>query len=171
MSKPVEDKPGLKVIRGAELPLSNASLLALAEDVLGRGFSLRFQAKGSSMAPLVRDRDILTVGPKGGDTPRPGDIVAFVHPADGKLCVHRVVAFRNGKATIKGDNVPMADGVFPESSILGYVRRVERDGHDVRSGLGLMGRLIASLSRSRAWEGLLSGARRITRPFRYRWRR
>ena len=42
--------------------------------------------------------------------------------------MHRVVGFRDGMATIKGDNMPMADGVFPESSIVGFVRRVERNG-------------------------------------------
>lgn len=171
MSKRARSKPGLKVIRGDELPLSNASLLELVRAVLGRGFSLRFQAKGFSMAPFIRDRDILTIGPKGAERPRPGDIVAFVHPADGKLCVHRVVAFRDGMATIKGDNMPLADGVFPESSIVGFVRRVERNGRVVRSGLGVRGRLIASLSRSRAWDGLLTRARMVVRPLRGRRRR
>lgn len=166
MSKPAGSKPGLRIIQGEELPLSNASFLALARAVLGRGYSLRFQAKGSSMAPLIRDGDILTLAPKGGKPPRPGDIVAFVNPSDGKLAVHRIIAFRGGKATIKGDNVPVPDGIFPEGSILGFVRRVERDGRVVRPGFGPAGRLIASLSALRAWGGLLDGARAVTRPFR-----
>lgn len=171
MSRPARSKPGLRIIRGDELPLSNASLLDLVRAVLGRGFSLRFQAKGFSMAPFIRDRDILTIGPRGGEMPRSGDIVAFVHPSDGKLCVHRVVGFRDGMATIKGDNVPFADGIFPESSIIGVVRRVERNGRVVRFGLGVAGRLIASLSRSQAWEGFLFRVRAVVRPFRGRRRR
>ncbi len=171
MSKPAGSKPGLKAIRGDELPLSNDSFLALARAVLGRGFSLRFQAKGFSMAPFIRDGDVLTLAPKGGNPPRPGDIVAFVHPSDGKLAVHRVVAFRDGKATIKGDNVPNPDGTFPEGSIFGFVRRVERDGRVVRPGFGVAGRLIASLSKRRIWGELLAGARAVARPFRGRRRR
>ncbi len=168
MSRPAGSKPGLRTIPGDELPLSNASFLALAGAVLGRGFSLRFQAKGSSMAPFIRDGDVLTLAPKGGKPPRRGDIVAFVNPSDGKLAVHRIIAFRRGEATIKGDNVPAPDGTFPEGSILGFVRRVERDGRVVRPGLGLAGRVIAMLSARRAWRGLLSGARTVTRPFRGR---
>jgi hypothetical protein len=123
------------------------------------------------MAPFIRDGDVLTIVPKGGERPHPGDIVAFIHPSDGRLSVHRVVAFRGGEATIKGDNVPMPDGIFPEGSILGFVRRVERDGRTVQPGFGVMGRLIASLSRHRAWEGLLSGARAVAHPFSGRRRR
>jgi len=170
LSKAAGSRAGLKAIRGDELPLSGASFLALARAVLGRGFSLRFRAKGFSMAPFIRDGDVLTVVPKGGDLARPGDIVAFVHSSDGRLTVHRIVAFRGGEATIKGDNVSMPDGTFPEGSILGFVRRVERDGRVVRPGFGVMGRLIASLSRHRVWEGLLSGARAVARPLRGRRR-
>lgn len=117
------------------------------------------------MAPLICDRDVLTIVPKGGDLPHPGDIVAFVHPSDGRLIVHRVVAFRGGEATIKGDNVPMPDGIFPEGSILGFVRRVEREGRVVRPGFGVVGRMIAALSKHRVWGGLLSGARVVAHPF------
>lgn len=171
MSKAAGSRPDLKVIRGDELPLSNASLLALARSVLERGASLRFQARGFSMAPFIRDGDVLTVVPKGGGRSNPGDIVAFVHPANDRLTVHRIVAIRGGKVAIKGDNVSVPDGAIPEENILGFVRRVERDGRVVRPGFGTAGRLIASLSRYRAWGGLLSGARAVARPFLRRRRR
>ena len=171
MSKPAVSRPGLRTIPGEEFPLSNASFLALAGAVLGRGFSLRFQAKGFSMAPLIRDGDILTLAPKGGKPPRPGDIVAFVNPSDGKIAVHRIIAFRRGAATIKGDNVSLPDGTFPESSILGFVWRVERDGRIVRPGFGVAGRFIASLSARRLWRGLLACAEVVSRPFRGERRR
>jgi signal peptidase I len=171
LSKPAGSRPGLRTIQGDELPLSNASFLALAQAVLGRGFSLRFQAKGFSMAPFIRDGDVLTLAPAGGKPPRAGDIVAYLDPSDGKVAVHRVISFRRGEAVIKGDNVPAPDGTFPEGSILGFVRRVERDGRVVRPGFGLAGRLVAALSARRAWQGLLSGARTVTRPFRGRRRR
>lgn len=171
MSGPAGSRPGLKVIRGNELPLSNASLLALARSVLGRGASLRFQARGFSMAPFIRDGDVLTVFPKGERRPRPGDIVAFVHPENDRLTVHRVVTIRDGEVAVKGDNVSMPDGTVPEERILGFVRRVERDGRTVRPGFGAAGRLIASLSRRRAWRTLLSGARACARALPGRTRR
>ena len=165
MSRPADDKPGLKVIRGDELPLSNASLLDLARSVLGRGFSLRFQAKGASMAPFIRDRDILTVAPKAGAGPLPGDIVACIHPADGKLCVHRIVALRGEKALVKGDNASAPDGALRESDILGFVRRVERDGRLVRFGIATGARFVAGLSRTKALGWLLSVMRAAVRVF------
>jgi len=161
-------KPGLKTIPGEALPLSNASFLSLARAVLGRGYSLRFLAKGFSMAPFIRDGDVLTLAPRAGKRLRPGDIVAYVNPSDGRLSVHRIIAWRAGKITIKGDNVPMPDGTFAEDSVLGIVRRVERDGRVVRPGFGIAGRLIAGLSGQRTWYGLLAGARTLTRPFRRR---
>jgi hypothetical protein len=45
------------------LSLSGAALLALARDVLARGAQVRFRARGSSMSPFIRDRDILTLAP------------------------------------------------------------------------------------------------------------
>lgn len=165
MPSPSDDRPGLKVIRGAELPLSNASLLALARSVLERGFALRFQAKGASMAPFIRDGDILTLAPGGTGGPRPGDIAAFVHPSDGKLCVHRVVALRGGKALIKGDNVSEPDCALPAGGILGYVRRLERNGRKVRFGIFVGAPLVARLSRTRGLGWTLSGMRLACRAF------
>ncbi|MHB8094429.1 MAG: S24/S26 family peptidase [Candidatus Aminicenantales bacterium] len=146
MSRAARNKPDLKVAKGKELPLSSDSLLVLLQGVLSRGVPFRFQAKGFSMSPLIRDGDVLTVSPINDGRIRLGDIVAFVSPANGKLAVHRVVGIENGQLEIKGDNVDERDGFIPEKKILGVVTSAERRGRKIRLGLGAERSMIAFLS-------------------------
>jgi hypothetical protein len=118
--------------------------------VLARGAAFRFCARGWSMAPLIRDGDVITVSPLGDGRPRLGDVVAYVRPAEGTPVVHRVVASRGTAWLIQGDSVPgCADGIIPSESLLGRVTRVERGGRDAWLGLGPERVVIAWLSRAR----------------------
>jgi hypothetical protein len=144
------DEPRLSVTRAGELPLSGHALLELMRAVLARGVPFRFCARGWSMAPFIRDGDVITLSPFQRALPGVGDVVAFVRPGTGNLVVHRVVARRGSASLIQGDGVPECrDGIIPPENLLGRVTRVERNGQDVWLGLGPERTVIAWLSRVR----------------------
>ncbi len=133
---------------GGELHLSNLGQLELLRAVVERGASLRTRARGLSMAPFIRDGDVLTIAPMDGSAPRIGEVIAFVQPDTGRLAIHRAIARVGAGWLVRGDNCPAPDGVVPRGAILGVLVRVEREGRDVRLGLGAEARLIAWLQRA-----------------------
>lgn len=134
----------------AERTLSGNALLHLMRAVLARDKPFRFRARGGSMAPFIRDGDIIRIAPL-TRPPRVGEVVAFMHPRTRALTVHRLVARRGVAHLAQGDNAPeRADGFLRPRQILGRVARVDRNGRQVRFGLGPERRLIAELSR-RGW--------------------
>ena len=152
------------LINGCEISLSGQSLVGLVQAVFEKGAFFRFQAKGSSMSPFVKDGDIVLLAPLSRGHLRIGDIAAHVSPGTGKLIVHRVVGKQNRDFLIKGDNTPDADGFVPKENILGRVTKVERNGKRVFLGLGPERLLIAFLNRRNLLLPLLSPAWRIVRP-------
>ena len=141
-------EPSVFVRPGKELSLSGPALLQLIRETLLRGSAIKFQAKGFSMSPFIRDNDIITISPLTNKSISYGDIVAFVCPITEKLVVHRVVK-RNGKGAvcIAGDNLPKPDTTVSEERILGRVTSIERNGKKIALGLGLERSLIATLTR------------------------
>jgi phage repressor protein C with HTH and peptisase S24 domain len=151
--------------QGGELSLSGPALVELLLAVLGEGKPFRFRATGPSMSPCIQDGDVILVAPLPlGASARLGQVVAFVHSGTRQLAVHRVVAKRGGSFLLKGDNSSLADGLFPAASILGYVVTVERDGQEVRIGLGPERLLIAFLTRWRPLWYWLRPVWRLIRP-------
>lgn len=142
--------PSLFVVKAQELPLSGQALLELMRAVLARDKPFRFCARGWSMAPFIRDGDVITVAPLQPALPDVGEVVAFVRPGEGKLVVHRVVARHAKTVLIQGDNgLEYIDGLIPQENLLGRVALIERDGRPIRLGLGLERYVIAWLSRTR----------------------
>jgi signal peptidase I len=115
--------------------------------VLDRDVPFRFEARGTSMAPFIRNGDIVTVRPARERPLLKGDVVAFAEPSTNKLCVHRIIRASGGRYAVKGDNVPNADGVIPGSCIVGVVAKVERGGRKISLGVGRGRALIADMSR------------------------
>ena len=146
-----------RVRAGGDLPL----VTGLMPAVLEKGRPFRFEARGTSMEPFVRDGDIVTVAPLRASRPKPGDIAAFVHPAAGGLRVHRVVKVEDGRYVLKGDNALDADGALSRDQILGVVVRLERGGRVRPVGRGLGAALRARLSRSALVVRLTRRARRL----------
>jgi hypothetical protein len=143
------------------LPLSGKALIELMQAVHARGLPFRFHAGGFSMAPFIKDGDVISVSPLSSRPPGTGDVVAFLHPETRLLCIHRVVSGSDGALLIQGDNLPDdPEGILPREAIMGRVTRVERGGRRVRLGLGPERRLIALLSR----HGLLATMRRYAGP-------
>ncbi|HNS82318.1 MAG TPA: S26 family signal peptidase [Methanolinea sp.] len=110
-----------------EIALSSAALLELLMAVHEKGADFRFRATGTSMYPTIRDGDIITVSPLGGIKPGVYEVVAFRHPGNGKLVVHRVLALSPDSFVAGGDN-SQSDGTIPCSHLLGVVTKVERNG-------------------------------------------
>jgi signal peptidase I len=148
--------------------LSGPALKGLLEAVLERGMPFRFKAHGFSMIPFVRNGDLITVSPLAGTRPGHGEVVAFIHPGNGKLVVHRVVGGKGSSCLIWGDNSPEADGMTPVTNILGRVTRVERDGKQIYLGLGVERHLIACLTRKGLFWPILRHVWPLVRPiFRF----
>ncbi len=130
-----------------EKRISSVAVRELLEAVLERGRQFRFRAGGMSMFPFVRNGDVVTISPFQGDEPGVGDIVAFLQDRSRSLALHRVVSVHDRAYVVRGDSAVCADGRIPGKDILGKVVRIERDGRDVRFGLGSERRTIAMLSR------------------------
>ena len=144
-------KPEFSVMKGSDISLSGEALVELLRAVLIKGASVRFQAKGFSMSPFIKNNDVVTISALQGKRPGLGEIIAFVHAETGGLCVHRIVRKKDGIFVTKGDNKSVSDERVPKDNILGFVTRVERDGKPVFLGLGPERFLIAFLG----WRGLL----------------
>ena len=136
----------MKTIQRDEISLKGESLKALLKDVVKRGKKFRFETKGFSMQPFIRNGDVLTLAPLSGREIRIGDIVACEEPVSGKLIVHRVVRKRGNGYLIKGDNSLKEDGCVQRDSIFGRVVRVERRGKAVSFSLGPEKYVIAAVS-------------------------
>jgi signal peptidase I len=133
----------------SELCLSNPGQLALLKSMAERGVPLRTTVRGFSMHPFIMDQDVLTISPLNKQQPRLGEVVAFRHPVNGKLVIHRIIKRTGSGWVVRGDNRPEPDGFVPGDNIIGCVTRIERKGCDVNLGLGIERKWIAFLSRGK----------------------
>lgn len=110
-------------------------LLGLVRDILKKGMSVRFQAKGWSMHPFVQDRDFITVSPVENSSIKIGDVV-FYSTTEDKIIVHRVIGKyrKDGRVTmlIKGDATSGPSEKVDVQNILGKVVAIERNGQKKR---------------------------------------
>lgn len=102
----------------------------LSKDVLVRGDCLRFQARGGSMCPLIRDGDILEVQPIEVAEVRLGDVI-FFQGHRGNMLAHRLVhktQAENGETTLiaKGDAASQFDQPVRPDQLFGKVISIER---------------------------------------------
>lgn len=154
-------KPSPHIRPAGELPLSGESLAGLMRAVLDKGKPFRFEARGTSMYPFIRDGDVVTVAPLAGQDPRPGDVAAFVQPGTSGVRVHRIVKVEAGRYFPKGDNALDVDGALARDMILGLVVRLERGGRPHRVGPTFRSAAIARLSRTFWFTRLARRARRL----------
>ncbi|MCL4472972.1 MAG: S24/S26 family peptidase [Actinobacteria bacterium] len=135
----------------AEPSLPLEDLAGLARDVIARGGIFRFQARGRSMMPLIRERDELLIVAAGPGGPSRGDIL-FTHTPDGAVKVHRLIRIDSSHGAdayvTKGDNAATADEPIDLKQIVGKVAGLNRSGSfrdfsrmDSRMASRLLGRL------------------------------
>lgn len=154
--------------QGGELLLSGPALVEFIKAVLGKGAQFQLRAGGFSMSPFIRDGDVITISPLSGCSYRIGDIVAFVRPGTGGLCVHRLISTGNNSFLTKGDNAFSDDGCIPAENLLGRVTKVQRDSRSVLLGIGPERKILALLTRTGIGLLLLGIGRRFVRLF-CRW--
>ncbi len=139
--------PELYIRTGGDLILSGAALTLFLEAILAKGKRFRFRARGLSMRPFIKDGDVVTISPIHGDQLGLGKVVAFLHPENRNLTLHRIVGTQPRGYLVRGDSAAQGDGLVSPARILGFVSQVERDSKVVNLGLGPERRLIAWLSR------------------------
>jgi signal peptidase I len=128
--------PKISPVKGSEISLAGPALVQLVLAVLEKGTPVRFQAKGFSMSPFIKNEDVVTITPLRGKRLGLGEIIAFVHPETRGLCIHRMVRKEDGFYVTKGDNRSETNEWVPRESLLGSVTKVERNGKPVFLGLG-----------------------------------
>jgi peptidase S24-like protein len=91
----------------------------LADEVIAKGLSFRFEARGESMFPTVRDGEILHVRPAGRSRLKAGDMVLF--RTDGKFKAHRIIRKQGQFLVTRGDASLDADHLITTQQIVGTV--------------------------------------------------
>jgi signal peptidase I len=99
--------------------------LRISEALLRNGVNVRITTRGSSMFPLLRTGDRITISP---DThPEIGDMVVFRR--NGAMVCHRLVKIFEKDRTIhyqtRGDTVSRVDDPIPQRDLLGKVIRID----------------------------------------------
>ncbi len=100
----------------------------LARELLARGQSVRYRARGRSMWPTILDGDRLTLAPL-VDAIRLGDVVFL--PTDDFGLAHRVVARVGDRYCLKGDARIRPDGWHRAQAFTARVVHIDRGGRSV----------------------------------------
>lgn len=125
---------------------TDAAFVDVVSDLLRRGHSVRFRAKGGSMHPTIREGEAITVAPVLPGAIRRGDVILY---RSGKSViahrVARVTRLPNGGLVFvpRADASGSCDGCVDEAAILGKVTSVERDGRALNP--------TSAIARTRAW--------------------
>ena len=98
----------------------------LVQEFLDTGNSFRFQARGRSMWPTIRDGEFLHVEPLGDRQLRLGEVVLFRR--GGVFKAHRVIRRNRDFVLVRGDACIDSDGWIAVAEILGRVVAAERGG-------------------------------------------
>ncbi|OFV81495.1 MAG: signal peptidase I [Acidobacteria bacterium RBG_13_68_16] len=113
---------------------TDARFVDVVSDLLRRGHSVRFRAKGGSMHPTIREGEAITVAPARPDAIKRGDVVLY---RSGRgVIAHRVTrVVRDPDGTLafipRGDSSTTRDEPVDQSAVLGRVVAVERDGREL----------------------------------------
>jgi len=114
--------------------LNRQDFSELADDILRH---LSFESCGSSMSPLIRSGDMLTVQPADVTTLNVGD-VALYRDERGRLIAHRVVGKRTQNShldlVIRGDAPGYPNEIIQAAQILGRVTQVQRGEKMIKLG-------------------------------------
>ncbi len=137
--------------------LREADLLELSKNIFRKGKSIRFQAKGWSMRPFIRDGDIIVVSPIENSSIKTGDVVFYL-TTENKVMVHRVIRkHKKGNRMImfiKGDATFSSPEKVEMQDVLGKIVEVERNGQKKRLDTKLYtikGLLFAGISPFSQW--------------------
>jgi len=132
---------------------------AVCEEILGRGWQVRFRAEGESMRPNILHEDVIVVAPLGATGVAPGE-VALSRGEDG-IRAHRVME----KDPIKGSLITRGDSGQENDPathlVLGKVTAIERDGR--KTSITKSGQRFLHTFRARIHRLKLAAALRLKR--------
>lgn len=115
--------------------LKEADLLVLSREILKKGNSIRFQAKGWSMRPFIQDGDFITVSPIDDASVKVGNVIFYLSD-ENKIIVHRIIKKhkKNGNTilSVKGDASLSSPEKVDLKNVLGTVTTVERNSKKKR---------------------------------------
>jgi signal peptidase I len=78
--------------------------------------------RGHSMSPTFVDLDLLSYVPLQNGSTQPGDVIAFQHPNDDMVIVHRVISMEGMVLRTQGDNNVLPDPYSVDlSSVVGII--------------------------------------------------
>jgi signal peptidase I len=137
------NKPAISNRQVSYLDLNHEGFLDLLVAVLAKGKPFRFRAAGISMHPYIKDGDVVTIENMKGKLPSIGDVVAAIHPQNGRLMIHRINKKTPNGYKIRGDNILNSEVIIPNDKIYGIVTQISRDGNPETFGLGIERYLIA----------------------------
>jgi signal peptidase I len=154
---------GDRVAGRGRLDLNDVAFVDVVCDLLRRGHSVRFRAKGASMRPTIREGEAITVAPVQPAEIRRGDVILY--RVGRGVIAHRVtrVAQRPDGTLVfvpRGDASQSRDDPVEGTAILGRVVTVVRNGRALNP---------AAL-RARALAVSWAGAARLLRLLRGRLR-
>ena len=112
------------------LDLKREDFASITQEVLERGRTLRFRAKGGSMSPFIQNGDVVEVVPVKGKI-NLGDVVLY-RSSYGNPIVHRVIQRNKKNIVTKGDSVPSSDQPVLSKHVLGRVVAVKKNGCRIR---------------------------------------
>jgi len=104
-------------------------------------FSEAITYVGSSMNPIFRDGDALTLVPCDGNVRR-GDVIVFIPPDGERKIIHRVISVGPEGVRTRGDNNGSVDPWdLKHHEIIGQVVSLRRNGREIAIAGGVAGRL------------------------------
>lgn len=124
-------------MQGGKKELLTAAAPALIAAILERYGQLRLRACGSSMFPVIRSGDVLSIQHCTAEAVQQGDVV-LVRNGDG-IVAHRLIEkqLHDGESFLltRGDSLWDSDAVQPASMLLGRVAAITRNGRAIHRPL------------------------------------
>jgi hypothetical protein len=122
----------------SEITLDKTDFYEIATEILGKGGSFRFRARGGSMYPFIRDGAVITVGPVRLRRLRVGDVVLYGNQAG--MVVHRIIAKKTLDERvhlwIRGDASSGSGERVLSSWVKGRVEKIEQREKIMRPNQG-----------------------------------
>jgi uncharacterized repeat protein (TIGR01451 family) len=106
-----------------ELRAASGTFSDLARELVAQGLDFRFQARGRSMWPEIKDGETLRVRAASEPELKVGDIVLFTDGA--QLKAHRIIHRERNVFITRGDSGLDADGIVREEQIVGKIMSKE----------------------------------------------
>ncbi len=107
--------------------VSFESIMPLIEEAFSRGQSITIPVTGTSMMPLLRPKDAVTLTACRVDSIERGDILLY-RRLDGRYVLHRVVQVKTDTVDFCGDNQVGIEKDVPKSCLIAQVISYEKEG-------------------------------------------